>query len=246
MGGENHEYTFKHFTPIGDTSIKGITKSFSGPVDVFNLKKNIPHFEEVATQVGLGLLKGAITKNTLQFFQNTDQVKKPSPQFKQAQENTMPVLGYGELGFPIYSNLIISADSYQDNQGNVIGKFDEIRLDCVIIEMDNENNLVTTDIQGRNTTIIEYISSKSWTINITGRLLAKQPGVYPQEDVSNLITALNSNKALRITSWFLNMAGIYQIAIKKKSIHQEEGSQEYQKFDFEAIADRPVLLKLIQ
>lgn len=219
---------------LGDDSVKGIIPNFTGNVDVFNPKKNLAHFQEVATQLGLNTLKGIIAKNTLKFFQ------KPLPPGISGNR----VLGHSVFGFPVFSNLLISGDSYQDNNRNTIGSFSDIRLDVVIMEMERENNLVTTDVQGRNGTIIEFIGSKSVNIHVTGRILAEQPGIYPDAEVRKLATALYSNKALRVDSWFLAMRGIYHIVIKKDSIKQEEGSQEYQKFEFDALADQPLILKI--
>ena len=112
------------------------------------------------------------------------------------------------------------------------------------MEVSRDNNVVTTDIQGRDNSVIEYISKKSWRINVKGRILSQERDVYPRRAVDNLITALDANRSLRVTSWYLNMCGIYNIVIMKKSFPQEEGSQEYQRFEFDAIADSPVNLYL--
>lgn len=246
------QFVFQHFKPIEEVSVKSIGPNFTGNVDVFDPKKNQAHFEELAVDVGLGAMKGAILKNTLKFFTPQEQVKKENLNFSKDQNNGMTILGHSVFGFPIYSNLTIKGDSYKDNAGNVIGKFSDIRIDAVIMEISRENNLVMTDIQGRNNTVIEYISAKSWKINVTGKILKNSPeqlrtygnGEYPLDDVTNFISALDSNKSLQVTSWFLNMAGIYNMVIIDKNIPQEEGSQEYQKFEFKAIADSPVILKL--
>lgn len=202
----------------------------------------LPTFQSLASDAGKQLANAKVFLTPSP--SNASQFLKPQPQFKPGSGETMPVLGYNVFGFPIFSNLVISGGNYKDNSGNVIGQFNDIRLDVVLMEIMNENNLITTDIQGRDGTIIEYASSKSWTINVTGRILAKTPGVYPIDDVKNLIIALSSNRALRVNSWFLQMAKIYNIFIKSKNFPQEEGSQEYQKFEFTAIADKPVVLKL--
>lgn len=231
---------FKHFAPFpaSELSVKGITPNFplgAGQIDFTSIKKNQAHFEEVAVQVGLGALKGAILKNTFKFFQ---------PKQSTGIIDVMPEIGRSAFGFPIFSNLIIKGDTYQSNNGITIGSFNDIRLDVVIMEMDRENNLVTEDIQGRNGTVIEYISSKSVNIHITGRILANSPGIYPRTAVEELSRALYSNKSLRVNSWFLAMRGIYNIVVKKDSIKQEEGGQEFQVFEFDALSDMPVILRL--
>ncbi len=234
---------FKHFSPIGNVTIPKVIPNFTG-IDFANPKKNLPQLEELAVSAGLGLLKGQILKNTLQFFQPHNPVVKNKIAFANNGSNTMPVLGYNALNFPVYSNLIIAGDNNTDNNGKVIRQWNDIRLDAVIMEISMAKNLVKTDIQGRDNTVIEVVSQRSHTVHVYGRILADTPGVYPQSSVVELLTALQSNKALRVTSWFLAMAGIYNIVVDPASIRQEEGGQEYQKFEFDGIADRPVILKI--
>jgi len=221
----------RYFKPISEKKLPS-AENFIFPKsapDLHNPKLNIPTLEEIAISSGLVAGKGAIMANTLRA--------------KRILE-TMTPIKYGALGFPIYSNLVIKADTYQNNAGITIGSFKEICLDAVLMEIGHENNIITTDIQGRANTIIEYIGSRSPNIHITGIIPAVTPGVYPTDTVSNLMIALNSNRSLQVVSWYLAMVKIYNIVIKGDSIKQEEGSQEYQRFEFDAIADFPVELKL--
>jgi hypothetical protein len=241
---QRNNMEFKHFTPIQAVTPKTIIPNFTGPVDVFNPKKNIPHFEELAIDAGLGIAKGTIIKNTLKFFESPTRSKAGNLTFPTNDATKMPSVGVSQLGFQVYSNLTIIGDTYKNNDGRIIGKYDDIRIDAVLMDIKQDHNLIMTDIQGRDNTIFEFISKKSWLAKINGRILAKNPGVYPNDEVNNLLVALGSNKALRVTSWFLNMAGIYNLQIKGKQVPQEAGSQEYQKFEFEAYSDTPVILKL--
>ena len=253
--------TFKHFDPIHGATGKTIAPNFTKNVDVFNPKKNIPLFESLAVTLGIGAAKTIVLKNTFKFFQ-TKEVPQNKNRFVDKLgkpcDKSMPIVGYSDFGFPIFSNLTLLGDSYQDNSGQTIGTFDTVILDAVLMDISNDNNIVSTDVQGRNGTVIEYISSKSWYISVRGRLLAKCPGVYPLDssnddknkpkgdNLNNMIAMLNCNKAIRVQSWFLNAAGIHNIVIRHKNFPQEEGSQEYQKFEFEAISDKPVILKMVK
>ncbi len=234
---------FKFFPPIGQTVVKRILPEF---VDnrIYSPQAGAASFEQLATDLGLGFAKGAIIKNTLQFFSSAQATTNQNKQFPALNGTVMPSLGRGALGFPVYSNLIIKGDTYQDNNGTNIGTFNDIRIDAIIMEMEQQKNLVKTDIQGRSGTVIEFISAKSATVHCYGRFSADIPGVFPTADVQEFINAMNSNKALRVQSWYLAMLGIYNIVVENFKIKQEEGSQEYQKFEFDAIADRPVILKL--
>ncbi|GEM_PF-2884346 len=244
---------FKHFSPIGQITASKIIPNFTNGIDVFSPQKNLPQLEQLAANFGLQSLKNTILKNTLHFAE-VAQVKGSATlrrngaggqHFDAPNGTVMPILGHNVFGFPVYSNLVIKGDSYTDNFGKVIASFSDIRLDAVLLEIERENNIIVTDIQGRANSVIEYVGSKSAKIHVYGTMLADIPGVYPEADVAELMRALQSNKALRIESWFLAMAGIYNLVVNKDSIKQEAGSQEYQKFEFDAIADSPIILKIM-
>lgn len=238
---------FKHFSPIGEVTAKKLYPNFTGNLDLTSakgLEKNFGRLEEIAANAGAHLAKNVILKNTLGFFSPKEADKRADPEFKQPSGETMTVLGHNELGFPVFSNLVIKADQYIDDVGNVIASFTEIRIDAVIMEVNRSNKVVITEIPGRNRDIIERIASNSPRIKIYGTIFSDTPGVYPIDAVSNLARALDSNKALVIDSWYLQMMGIYNLVVLKSAIKQEIGSQEYQKFEFDAIADAPLVLRL--
>lgn len=231
--------SFQFFKPT-NTGLGTVTKLLpfgAGELDLQDPAKNIQRFGELAKKAGLNDLKGQILKNTFQFFQNSSAPR---------QDAELDILRTSVLGTPIYSDLSIRAGNYQDNNGNTIGTYDAINIEVAIFTPDRENNLVITDMQGRDNSVIEYISKKSWRINCAGRIFSSSRNTYPYTAVKNLVTALDSNKSLQVDSWFLNMLGIYNIVIYKRIIPQEEGSMEYQRFEFDAIADYPVVLKIQQ
>jgi len=242
-----HTYKFQTFNPLGTVTPKPLSQLTSG-IDVFSPLKNIPHLEEVAITAGMGLLKGAIIKNTIGLIASAEPALKRGFKFDAPTGPTkaqpMSIVGTSVFGMPVFSNLQIKGGEYRDNAGNIIGQFQDIRIDACIMEVNEENNIITTDIQGKNGTVIEYVSSKASVINIKGRIMTDLASAFPYDDVQNLAIALKTNKSLQIESWFLNLFGIYNIMPKKKYYSQVEGSQEYQKFEFDAIADTPVILKL--
>jgi hypothetical protein len=254
MALENPKKEFKFLNPITQSgTATGIVHNFplgAGDLDFTNLKKNIPHFEELAVSFGLGKAKQYILQNTLDLAKSKTSVQRPRPQFPSEGEfddGPLPPVSINNpasLGFPIYSDLSIRAGSYKDNDGIEIGRYDEIHLPAVLFEVVRDNNIIVTEIQGRDNSVIEYLSGKSAKINCRGRVMSgRVRNTYPRTAVDNLIVALNSNVPLRVDSWFLNMFKIYHIVITKKSFPQEEGGMEYQKFEFDAIADYPVVLR---
>lgn len=230
---------FRFFAPAASAVAAPALSVFPKAItttDFSSLQKNIPQFLELAGQFGLNKTKEAILKNTMQF----SAVRLP----ENVNDSPLKNLGNSILGFPVFSNLIIRGGNYSNNAGVVIGEYPDIRLDAVIMSVDKEPNRIVTDIQGRDRSVIEYLSRKSKIINIKGRIVSNTRGAYPYRGVQDLSYALDSNKSLIVDSWYLQMLGIYNVSPGKLSLPQEEGSMEYQLFEFDAIEDAPILLKI--
>jgi len=250
MAEENQAPATKNFQfkPISpDLSLKSLQPNFT-KVDIGNPEKNLKKFDDFLVNAGLQAARNIILKNTLSFFQTPVKKQdlnryKQDSNFTQASQQMTPV-GYGKFGFPILSNLFIYGDTYYDNYGKPIAKFNDIRIDAILMDVEIDKNIIVTDVQGRNGSFIEYVSSKSRRISFYGTFLADTMNIYPEADIAEFIRCVDSNRAVKVDSWYLRMFGIYYIFIKKARIWQEEGSQEYQRFEFEAISDTPVQLKI--
>ncbi len=236
---------FKFFKQIPNFPSGNITPNFplgAGQVDFGSVKKNLPHFEELAESFGLTQAKSAILRNTLNLAASIPAQKNSQnrqfPSLQDGPDNPLPSIGSSVFGTPVYSDLNITGASYSDNNGKTIASFKDISIIACIFEIDRDTTIIETNIQGRDNDVNEYISARSWKISCKGRVLPYgNTNIYPRTDVDNLMRALNSNISLQVNSWFLNMAGIYNILVKKRNFPQEEGSQGYQKFEFEAKAD---------
>lgn len=148
------------------------------------------------------------------------------------------------LGTPVMSNLEIAAGSYTKN--GVVFNYNEIRIDVVLFTVSRQNNIIKTDIQGRDGSIKEYISSKDFEINIR-LILQGGNSRFPKADSVNLITALNSNQALVVSSWYLvDLFSIHNIVIENYSAGQIAGGYSQQAFNITACSDLPVELKIRQ
>ena len=74
------------------------------------------------------------------------------------------------LGTPVFSNLDFIGGSYKNLQGEQI-EYEDLRIDTVLFDVSQQKNVVTTEIQGRNGTIKEYISDGDFAINISGLIV---------------------------------------------------------------------------
>ena len=142
------------------------------------------------------------------------------------------------------SNLIIKARDYFDIDGNLVTSFNEdVIIDNVLFDVSRQKNIVTTDIQGRDEPVIEYIAGGSKTINMKCFLPGRN-GEYPIDQMANLLPAINASVELEIQSWFLDQFGIKTIVFVGDMYPTNQGSESYQIVELQAISTTPVELKL--
>lgn len=156
-------------------------------------------------------------------------------------------IGVTYLGTPVYSNLIFLAEGANIGNPTTLnpdeGKRD-LRIDTVLMTVDQTKNIVKTAIQGRNGTVKEYISDGDYMINIKGAIVSPYPLQYPQDDVDLLIRYMKVNTQIGVASFFLQLFGISDIVIEKYRIAEKLGSRNEVPFEIDAISDTPLEFQL--
>ena len=148
----------------------------------------------------------------------------------------------GTLGNPVYTNLEIQAGKYRDEEGREV-TFDSIRLDTVLLTISQSKNIITTQIQGRNGTVKEYIGMGDYNISIQG-IITGTNGVYPIDAVSNLKKILVASVPLAVNSWYLQNLDIDSVVVNDFTLNQVAGGYSYQPFVITCLSDKPIELIL--
>lgn len=143
-----------------------------------------------------------------------------------------------KLGTPVYSNIIFNASKVIKNKV-VIFQWDDFRIDDCLITVSQSKKIVTTEIQGRDGTVKEYIGMDDFVVNVSGRFSGVY-GVNPKDETRTLKEILSAGQPLEITNWWLLNLGITDLVITGFDIPQVEGEYSTQYFNFSAISDRPV------
>lgn len=144
-----------------------------------------------------------------------------------------------KLGTPVYSNVIFNSAQVFDNIGRIIGFWKDFRIDDVLLQVSQSKKIITTEIQGRDGTVKEYIGLDDFQIQITGRLNGKY-NVNPKEETKQLKEILDAGQPLAITNWWLQNLGITDIVVQNYSFEQTEGEYSTQYFTINAISDKVV------
>ena len=167
-------------------------------------------------------------------------------------EGDAPPLSKGEkkekfiskLNTVVYSNVIFNAGVILDENSIQIDKWDDFRIDDVLLNVSQSKKIITTEIQGRDGTVKEYIGLDDFQIQITGRLNGTY-NVNPKELTRQLKIILSTGQPLEIASWYLQNLDITDIVVKDFNFGQTEGEYSTQYFTINAMSDKRFEAKII-
>jgi hypothetical protein len=194
----------------------------------------------VATSAVYGLANFAGLKNIkIMDAQNSPYI------IEQGEAQDVPLQKFvSKLGTVVYSNIIFNAGSILDQNGTIINTFNDFRIDDVLLNVSQSKKIITTEIQGRDGTVKEYIGLDDFQIQITGRLNGSY-NVNPKELTRQLKIILSAGQPLEITSWYLQNLDITDIVVKDFNFGQTEGEYSTQYFTINAMSDKRFEAKII-
>lgn len=149
-----------------------------------------------------------------------------------------------KLNTIVYSNVIFNAGVILDENGVQVDKWDDFRIDDVLLTVSQSKKIITTEIQGRDGTVKEYIGLDDFQVQITGRLNGTY-NVNPKELTRQLKIILSAGQPLEITSWYLQNLDITDIVVKDFNFGQTEGEYSTQYFTINAMSDKRFEAKII-
>jgi hypothetical protein len=119
----------------------------------------------------------------------------------------------------------------------------ELILDTALINISMYKNIVTTQLQGRDGTVKEYIAKGDYSISIKGVLDSGDMSVYPRQAVENLKTLLDLNTNLELISPFAQILGINEVIVQSYTIDQMPTGYNIQPYQINFLSDVPLIIK---
>lgn len=116
-----------------------------------------------------------------------------------------------------------------------------------VVTVTQEKHIVRTTLVGLNGTIKEYICDGDYDISIAVGIVAVDAGgqivdEYPGEGVRKVKEFLSENKAIEVSSVFLEIFGIERMVVTRFSLRQETGSNR-QTIEVRALSDEDYVIK---
>lgn len=212
-----------------------------------DLPFNIPSVIEQPVPVGRNLIIPTVVRSALQlartFALQNVQIIQPQKQNFNIPDNQSPPdqqLYLSLLGTKVLIDLTFHGQTYQNESGHLF-TFPDIILETVLISVSQAKNIVKTPVQGRKGTIKEYIGLGDYQLTINA-IICGDNGVYPKQDVQDMIIMCECPDAITVTSSFLNMFSINSIVIDNYDINQDEGQYSRQPISITASSDQEVNL----
>lgn len=135
-------------------------------------------------------------------------------------------------GVPLFQPLkILATDSNEE----------DLLLDSAVVSWNLPRNIVKTVIQGRDTSVKEFINNGDYVINVSG-LMCSRAWRYPLEQVVTFDRFMKKKQSLKIEHEVLNALGVYNIVIDSYDCLKSP-SINCQEYSFTAESDEPLVLK---
>jgi hypothetical protein len=160
--------------------------------------------------------------------------------------------GRSWMGTPLFSTLFIErpeTSEYIYNEetqqysetpivlasNKTIGDKQGVYIEGCIMDVNEVNNVVTTQIDGLNGGVDEFISNGDSIISIRGFFASKDVNVQPRLDTEILRSYCRVGVSLSVVNDYLNNTfGIGQIVVLSTNFFQQQGMRNVQYFEIQA------------
>jgi hypothetical protein len=117
----------------------------------------------------------------------------------------------------------------------------ELLLESAVVEVNRTKNIVSTVIQGRDTSVDEFINNGDWNISVSGMLCENEPK-YPLEQLKAFQRYMELNKSIKIEHEAMNALGIFEIVVLSEQPISKTPHINVQTYSFTAKSTKPLPL----
>lgn len=133
-------------------------------------------------------------------------------------------------GMPLFQPLTLIGEDGQE----------DFILESAIIDLSRTKNIVTTVVQGRDTSVDEWINNGDWMMSVKGIICANEAR-YPLNEVLQYEAFMELNRSIKIKHELLNALGIYELVVQSQK-YPKSPSVNLQTYSFTAKATKPLPL----
>jgi len=115
-------------------------------------------------------------------------------------------------------------------------------LESAIVSISRSKNIVVTEVQGRDSTVKEFINNGDYDISVSG-IICKNGIGYPKESVKEFTKFMVAKSSIKVVHEVLNMLGIYELVIMDYDLPNSP-LINVQRYSFNAISETPIELRI--
>lgn len=150
-------------------------------------------------------------------------------------DNLRVLPNVGEIGKAVFGKSHLGVSYFMD----VV--IDNVRLpNEPLITISNQKRIVETVVTGsqRRGTVKEMINAQDYRLRIEGICIdLENPKTYPREQVEQIITICETNRAVSLENSLAELFGIYNIVIKRYAFDKMQGQPYLQKYVINAVSN---------
>ncbi len=144
----------------------------------------------------------------------------------------------------MFGGIVFNAGSYINKYGDTIS-YETLQLECCLIEVGTQRQIVRTNVQGRDNSIKQFVSNGDDAVIIKGMLSGGGQQVYPDADMRRLQAITHAEEAVNVTCPYLqDYFKINSIVVQYAHFPQKQGNPTVQLFELQCLSDSPVQLKI--
>lgn len=148
------------------------------------------------------------------------------------------------LGTPVMQDITFDSVNYTDFNTGLQRSTGKVNFQTVLFTVTQAKKIITTEIQGRDGTVKEYIGLDDYEIRING-IINGPNGHNPVDETIAMMRMLVGRPTIPIICTYLNNLGIFNVVIKEFTLDQEPGGYSKQNFSITALSDADVILQIL-
>ena len=119
---------------------------------------------------------------------------------------------------------------------------DDYFLESAIVSISRSKNIVITEVQGRDSSVKEFINNGDYDISVSGLICRNGIG-YPKESVKEFEKFMVAKTSIKIVHEKLNLFGIYELVIMDYDVPNSP-LMNVQPYSFTAVSETPIELRI--
>lgn len=170
--------------------------------------------------------------------------QKPFSGKVEAYTKDTPFQTLSPLGTPVMQDITFKSVTYTDFITGYQRFTNDLVFQTVLLNVSQSKKIITTEIQGRDGTVKEYIGMDDYAITVNG-IITGTNGQNPANEIIALKNMLKARVAIPVVNTYLNNLEIFSIVVKDFTLDQEPGGYSKQNFTINCMSDAEVILQII-